>query len=452
MKKPNFIFTATVLLAMGWGSNLSAQTLTVNHSAAGSLETETTAALNGTDAATITQLTITGETLDNTDATYLKNTFGAQLEVLDISGISFTNKSLTDKLCQKMTALRTVSLPADLAKIGKNAFDGCSNLETVNWSLVGNIDDYASQNCAKLKISSLPENLTRVGQYGFSKCSEITITQLPAQLTGFGVRAFEFCSKLAITEVPAEVTEIKDRVFDRTGITDFTFSNNIATIGALAFYAEGNPTRTFTCRNEVAPELGDRSFGAATSISNTTARILKKHADAYTAWGDAGLTIAYLSHKMTVSVEGEGSAEVEGSALVSDANVEDGAEIEVYEGENVILKVTPAATVKLNGEGLTPDSDGENSYTIAVGEEDLTLEITFSTSTGIETLNPNKVSCNVSNRTLYIIGEPAATVDIFNCMGSHVLSTHEQTVDLSCLAKGIYIVKIGQDTFKVINK
>ncbi len=132
MKKLNFIFTATVLLAMGWGSNLSAQTLTVNHSAAGSLETETTAALNGTDAATITQLTITGETLDNTDATYLKNTFGAQLEVLDISGISFTNKSLTDKLCQKMTALRTVSLPADLAKIGKNAFDGCSNLETVN--------------------------------------------------------------------------------------------------------------------------------------------------------------------------------------------------------------------------------------------------------------------------------------------------------------------------------
>ncbi len=453
MEKLNFIFSAAFLLATGLGSNLSAQTLTVNHTTAGSLEAETTAALDGSDAATITQLTITGETLDNTDATYLKSTFGAQLEVLDISGVSFTNKSITDKLCQKMTALKTVTLPADLAKIGKYAFDGCSSLETVNWTLVGNIDDYAFQNCAILKISALPENLTRVGQYGFSKCAEITITKLPAQLTGFGTRAFEFCSKLAITEVPDGVTEIKERVFDRTGITNFTFPNSVATIGDLAFYAEGNPTRTFTCRNEVAPELGDRSFGAATGISNTTARILKKHADAYTAWGEAGLTIAYLSHHIAVSIEGEGTANVEGSALATETNVvEDGTEIEVYEGETLTLTVDPAATIKLNGEKLTPDSDGENSYTIAVGEDDMALEITFSTSTGIEALDANEVSCSVYNKTLYITGEPAAPAEIFNCVGSHVLSTHEQTVDLSRFAKGIYIVKIGQRTFKVINK
>ena len=199
--------------------------------------------------------------------------------------------------------------------------------------------------------------------------------------------------------------------------------------------------------------MGDRSFGAATGISNTTARILKKHADAYTAWDEAGLTIAYLSHNIAVSIEGEGTANVEGGALATETNVvEDGAEIEVYEGESLTLTVDSAATVKLNGEELTPDSDGENSYTIAVGEEDMALEITFSTSTGIEALDANEVSCSVYNKTLYITGEPSAPAEIFNCMGGHVLSTHEQSVDLSRFAKGIYIVKIGQRTFKVINK
>ena len=126
---------AALLLACGiW--NVSAQTLTVAHAAAGALEAEITAALDGAEATTVTRLVITGETLDNTDATYLKTTFKTHLEELDITGVAFTGNNLTDKLCQQMTALKTVSLPDNLAKIGAYAFDNCANLETVNWGSV----------------------------------------------------------------------------------------------------------------------------------------------------------------------------------------------------------------------------------------------------------------------------------------------------------------------------
>ena len=449
----NVKFAAATLFLMGSSWTISAQELSISHATVGSLETEITEALDGADISSVTKLTIFGESLDNTDATYLKTTFKDHLEELDITGITFIDNSVTDKLCQKMTTLKIVSLPTDLTKIGKYAFDGCLNLETVNWGLVENIDDYAFQNCAKLKLISLPENLTRIGQYGFSKCAEITISQLPDQLTGFGVRAFEFCSKLTINKIASSVTDIKERVFDRTGITDFTFSENIANIGNLAFFVEGNPTRTFTCRKETAPKLGDRSFGAASGISNTTVKVLKKYADSYTAWSTAGMTLDYLTHKVNISVKSNGTIEANGSGLVSENNsIEDGTTIEAYEGESITFTVTPAATVKLNGEEINPDEESQNSYTIAINEDDINLEIDFSVSTHIEKLDDTVTSCNVKQKILYITGKLTTPVIVFNCVGNQVISTQEPIIDLSLLPTGIYIVKANHQTFKIINK
>lgn len=441
---------AALLLACGiW--NVSAQTLTVAHTAAGALEAEITAALDGAEATTVTRLVITGETLDNTDATYLKTTFKTHLEELDITGVAFTGNNLTDKLCQQMTALKTVSLPDNLAKIGAYAFDNCANLETVNWGSVANIDNYAFQKCKKLQISELPENLTRIGQYGFSNCTAITVSRIPAGVTGFGERAFEFCTNLTITEIPENIAEIKERVFDRTGICEFTISNNVTKIGNLAFFTDKNPERTFTCRKETAPALGDRSFGAAANITNTKAKVLKAYADAYAAWATAGLTIEYLTQPIGITIESTGTVTVAGEGVASEiTTITNGTTIEAYEGETVTFTVSPAATVKSGDTELTPDENTDGDYTVTIGDTPLALTFDFSISTGIEAAETRPVSGYIENGTLHIAGMPGATVTIYNCIGRRVLSTRSHVIDMSAFADGIYIVKTGNQTFKVI--
>ena len=93
----NVKFAAATLFLMGSSWTISAQELSITHATVGSLETEITEALDGADISSVTKLTIFGESLDNTDATYLKTTFKDHLEELDITGITFIDNSVTDK-------------------------------------------------------------------------------------------------------------------------------------------------------------------------------------------------------------------------------------------------------------------------------------------------------------------------------------------------------------------
>lgn len=349
-----------------------------------------------------------------------------------------------------MAGLKTVSIPTTVTVVGQYAFANCAKLESISWGSIENIDDYAFQNCSKLQLESLPENLTRIGQSGFSKCSTITIAQLPEQLTGIGTRAFEFCTGVTIQQLPEGITEIKERAFDRTGITHLTLPESVSSIGNLAFYAEGNPERTFICRGENAPKLGDRSFGATTSISNTTVKVLKKYADNHTSWTSAGMTLGYLTHNMEFSIQGDGQIKLTGNGLLSpDTPIENGVTVEAYEGESVTLSTDKEATVLLNGEPVNPDQDGENTYTIEIGTNDIALEITFSISTDIDTSSIPTVTWTINGNTLFLSGKLSTPAVLFNCMGSFVLSTTESAIDLSTLPAGIYILNINSQTFKI---
>lgn len=111
------------------------------------------------------------------------------------------------------------------------------------------------------------------------------------------------------------------------------------------------------------------------------------------------MTLDYLTHKVNISVKSNGTIEANGSGLVSENNsIEDGTTIEAYEGESITFTVTPAATVKLNGEEINPDEESQNSYTIAINEDDINLEIDFSVSTHIEKLDDTVTSCNVKQK------------------------------------------------------
>lgn len=431
---------------------INSQELSITHSTEGALEGEILASLDGAELSSITKLIITGKNLNATDATYLRTALKNNLKELDISGITFSEGNLTDKLCQQMTALQKVTLPNDLAVIGKYAFQTCNNLTEIKWKSIGNIDDYAFANCSKFYITSLPENINRIGQYGFSKCSKIEIDELPETLTGLGIRVFEFCPKLTIKEISPSITEIKERLFDRTGITDFIISDNVTKIGNLGFYAEQNPIRTFTCRREVAPVLGTTSFGVVNSISNTTINVLKKYADAYSAWEKEGMKLAYLIKNIEVSITGSGTVTVSGTGLVSEGSeVSNGTNISTYEGESIIVKISEEASVILDNDTITPNTEDNMTYTIPIGRENRNLNIVFSVISNVFNNNDNvPIYVNIINDILHVSGNIYTPVLIFGSSGNLIAKTAKNKINMYGFTPGVYIVKVNNKTFKIV--
>ena len=130
------------------------------------------------------------------------------------------------------TEITSVQFPQSLTKIGKNAFESCTGLISVDLSACTNlpkIDLYAFEGCTGLTSISLPANLTEIGWHAFSDCTGLTSISLPANLTKIGLSAFKGCTGLTSISIPASLNSIGAGAFAGcTGLTNLTVdSGNI---------------------------------------------------------------------------------------------------------------------------------------------------------------------------------------------------------------------------------
>ena len=94
--------------------------------------------------------------------------------------------------------IRSVHLPDTATKIGKNAFYGCSNLETVTGNGLTTISDNAFQIST---IQSVPFNqITSIGKYAFSGCNNLQNVDL-SNVTTISASAFENAQGLGEIEL-----------------------------------------------------------------------------------------------------------------------------------------------------------------------------------------------------------------------------------------------------------
>lgn len=92
--------------------------------------------------------------------------------------------------------LSHVILPSNITKISKSMFKDCQNLKTINLSekeKITLIDEGAFDNCSKLNLTNLPQNLVKIGDKAFQKCSLLEIKSLPSKIEEIGERAFNEC-------------------------------------------------------------------------------------------------------------------------------------------------------------------------------------------------------------------------------------------------------------------
>ena len=129
-----------------------------------------------------------------------------------------------------------VILPEGLKHIGDSAFEGCVNLEKINF----------------------PEGLETIGEGAFAGCQKLKIQPFPASLRDIGERAFFGCSSIEAFRKDA-------------GNTSFSVIEGVLYRGksALTAYPAGNRERQFTIPEDVT-SIDDYAFSGCTRLESIT--------------------------------------------------------------------------------------------------------------------------------------------------------------------------------------
>jgi hypothetical protein len=317
----------------------------------------------------------------------------------DLASVTIGNAVTTIGECtfQGCENLTSITIPNSVTKIEDYAFYACTGLTTVT---LGNslktIGESAFEDCSDLTTVTIPNSVTTIGDYAFYDCTDLTTVTLSNSLTTIGEGMFEGCYRLTSITIPHSVTSIRDYAFAYClSLTSVTLGNLITAIGEGAFQG---------CENLISVTLG----GSVTMIDN---------------WAFAGcerLAEIINLNPTPIAINGTVFEDVDKSTCV--------------------LKV-PA--------GSLAAYSAANVWKEFLNMEEISVAITEVQRTASLQMYPNPVAngkITVSN------GEGKAEIYTMQGVqvGSYSLTDKETTIDISHLASGVYFVKVGSTTKKLI--
>ena len=120
-----------------------------------------------------------------------------------------------------------VTIPDSVTSIGYSAFDGCSNLASVEIpDSVTSIGNEAFRGCTGLTSVTIGDSVTSIGDHAFDGCTGLTSVTIGDNVTTIGQSAFDGCSSLESVTIPAGVTSIGYYTFyNCKSLTSVTFKD-----------------------------------------------------------------------------------------------------------------------------------------------------------------------------------------------------------------------------------
>ena len=163
---------------------------------------------------------------------------GDPFEDLESITLSENFKTLPDKSwCFANSKLKYINLKdTQITTVPYYFFSTAENLEIEELpdTITSLSASSAFQGCKKLKLKSLPKDLTNIGEYVFMMCENLMLTELPPSLKTIGQRAFGYCKSLKALRAFG-VTLLSNSVFEScTGLVQISLPK-IVTINSGVF-------------------------------------------------------------------------------------------------------------------------------------------------------------------------------------------------------------------------
>ena len=140
-----------------------------------------------------------------------------------------------------LDGLRTIIIPSTVKRIEQNAFKNNTTLETViiqerNGEGVEYIGQYAFEGCSNLQSINLPDTITTIAYQCFRNCTKLDNVKLPNKLITLSSQTFQNCTNLKNLELSENLETLAYESLLNTSLTKLKFPPNLKRIegGALS--------------------------------------------------------------------------------------------------------------------------------------------------------------------------------------------------------------------------
>ena len=323
------------------------------------------------------------------------------------------NKSKTEIIkypCKKNGD--TYTIPNTVKIIKSVAMEGCSRLKNIIFSTgIDSIEDGAFLNCLRIEQLDLPAGLKKIGNEAFASCLKLHTVNIPASVEKIGRAPFFMSGNLEIINVAAENTKYSSE----NGVL---FNKDKST---LIIYPNGKTNGSYTVASTVTT-IEERAFAMNNKLKNIElpASLTKINTAGFFACNGLQQIICKSTTPPELGNQVFGA---------------------IHNISKVVLKV-PASAV--------------SAYKAANEWKKFKIESESTTSCNPVENSTYKIYPTHTEGTIFVVAHNSAKAIIYNMYGQTVKTVEieqgENSIDISEQPAGSYIVRIGENIFKIIKK
>ena len=136
-----------------------------------------------------------------------------------------------------LTGLQEVEIAEGASYVCDNMMHGCGTIKKVTLpQTITRIGDYAFAGCGLPESFDLPDSVNEIGMYAFLGCSAMKTIRMPASASSIGEGAFKDCKNLVSIRIPSGISRIETRLFENCVILkSVEVTSAFESIGPYAF-------------------------------------------------------------------------------------------------------------------------------------------------------------------------------------------------------------------------